>query len=58
MYDASENQKKFVREFKRRKAKVSFLRLFIFLALLTVWEISARYGLIDEFILNCPSAMA
>lgn len=58
MYDASENQKKFVREFKRRKAKVSFLRLFIFLALLTVWEISARYGLIDEFIFSCPSAMA
>ena len=58
MFEVSSNQKNFVKSVKRRKAKVSFLRLFILIAFLAVWEFSAKYGLIDEFIFSCPSAMA
>lgn len=58
MCKASTNQEKFVKAFKRRKTLVSFLRIFILAAFLALWEITARCGVIDEFIFSCPSAMA
>ena len=57
MCKVSPNQENFVKTVKRRKAKVSFLRLFILIAFLVIWEVSAKCGLIDEFIFSCPSSM-
>ena len=55
MPEASYHQKQYIRHRKREKKLVIFLRIFILLLFLVLWEISARTGLIDSFIFSSPS---
>lgn len=57
MHDISAKQAEFLRTYNKRKQTVSFFRLFILLAFLAIWEISAKTGVIDEFIFSCPSSI-
>lgn len=47
----------YIAEHKKRERKVVFFRFFILVVFLAVWELSAKTGVIDEFIFSCPSAM-
>ena len=54
MPEASYYQQQYIRRQKREKKFVSFLRIFVLLFFLALWEISARTGLIDSFIFSSP----
>ena len=54
MPEASYYQQQYIRRQKREKKFVSFLRIFVLLLFLALWEISARTGLIDSFIFSSP----
>jgi len=41
-----------------RKARVTFIRLFLALSLIALWEIASRYGVIDGFYWSRPSEIA
>ena len=51
-------QEQYRQQQKRRKYRVHFLRLFLFILFLALWEISARTGLIDSVIFSSPSQIA
>ena len=55
MPEASYHQQQYLRHQKREKKLVTFLRIFILLLFLVLWEISARTGLIDSFIFSSPT---
>ena len=55
MVKESAGQRAFVRAFKRRAHFVTFMRWGILAALLLVWEVLARLGIIDAFLLSSPS---
>ena len=55
MSEISYHQQQYIRHQKREKKLVLFLRIFILLFFLVLWEISARTGLIDSFIFSSPS---
>ena len=55
MSEISYHQQQYIRHQKREKKLVLFLRIFILLLFLVLWEISARTGLIDSFIFSSPS---
>ena len=55
MSEISYHQQQYIRHQKREKKLVLFLRIFILLFFLVLWEISARIGLIDSFIFSSPS---
>ena len=54
MSEISYHQQQYIRHQKREKKLVLFLRIFILLLFLVLWEISARTGLIDSFIFSSP----
>ena len=54
MSEISYHQQQYIRHQKREKKLVLFLRIFILLFFLVLWEISARTGLIDSFIFSSP----
>ena len=54
MSEISYHQQQYIRHQKREKKLVLFLRIFILLFFLVLWEISARIGLIDSFIFSSP----
>lgn len=48
-------QRRYLTRRRRDKRLISFLRIFIFLAFVAVWEISTRTGAVDSFIFSSPS---
>jgi NitT/TauT family transport system permease protein len=48
----------YLRSRKRRKTAVRLLQLFLLLFFLGLWELSARLGWIDAFVVSCPSRVA
>ena len=54
MPESSYYQQQYICRQKREKKFISFLRIFILLLFLILWEISARAGLIDSFIFSSP----
>lgn len=55
MAEPSLAQQSFLEQRKRRLRAITFARIFIFLAFLLIWEMSARLHLIDAFIFSSPS---
>lgn len=55
MAEPSLAQQSFLEQRKRRLRAISFARIFIFLLFLLVWEMSARFHLIDAFIFSSPT---
>lgn len=49
---------KYLTKRKRNAAAVIFFRIFILIALISVWEITARAGIIDAFVFSSPSRVA
>ena len=58
MSEISYHQQQYIRHQKREKKLVLFLRIFILLLFLVLWEISARTGLIDSFIFTASAVCA
>ncbi|MCD8036363.1 MAG: ABC transporter permease [Clostridiales bacterium] len=57
MHEVSLEQQEYMAERKKRKQKVVFFRFFILAVFWGVWEISAKTGIVDEFIFSSPSSM-
>ncbi|MDY4081881.1 MAG: ABC transporter permease [Candidatus Metalachnospira sp.] len=57
MYSVSAKQEDYIKSYRKRERTVGFFRFFILVAFLALWEVTAKTGLIDEFIFSCPSAM-
>lgn len=55
MAEPSLAQQSFLEQRKRRLRAITLARIFIFLAFLLIWEMSARLHLIDAFIFSSPS---
>ncbi|MCI8374203.1 MAG: ABC transporter permease [Lachnospiraceae bacterium] len=55
MAEPSLAQQSFLEQRRRRLRAISFARIFIFLLFLLVWEMSARFHLIDAFIFSSPT---
>ena len=53
----SEKQKLYLIELKRHKQKIHFLRTFLFLGFLILWEIAGRVGFINTFFFSTPCKM-
>ena len=52
---ASPEHERFLSSVKRADRRVTFFRYFILIAALALWELSARMGWIDAFIMSSPS---
>lgn len=50
-------QQEFIKQQKKRRRLISISRIFLLFLLLILWEVSARTGLIDDFIFSSPSRM-
>ena len=48
-------QQEFLAARKRRRKLISLLRVLVLFAFLALWELSARLGLINDFIFSSPS---
>lgn len=55
MDNSSLKQKEFIRINLRRKRIITLIRLLILAAFIGAWELSARFGVIDDFIFSSPS---
>ncbi len=55
MAEPSLAQQSFLEQRRRRLRAITLARIFIFLAFLLIWEMSARLHLIDAFIFSSPS---
>lgn len=55
MPEPSVKQKNYIKMQKKKRRTVIFMRLFLFLFFLTLWEIAADFGWIDSFIFSSPS---
>lgn len=55
MSEISKNQQDYVTAFYREKKFITMGRIGILIAFIAIWEISARFGLIDSFIFASPS---
>lgn len=55
MAQISPAQRRYLIRQKRDKRLVEFLRFFIFVAFIGVWEITTRTGVVDSFIFSSPS---
>ena len=53
----SEKQLEFVNSHKKKENRIKFFRFFILIFTAFIWEVSAKTGLIDEFIFSSPSAI-
>ncbi len=51
----SENQKKFIRNYKRRKILILICQISIAFIFLLIWELLAKFNLINTFITSYPS---
>ena len=51
----SNRQKEFIKNHKRHHHRITFARLFIFVAFLILWEVSAKLSWIDSFFFSSPS---
>ena len=51
----SAQRKAWLKKRRARRIAVSVTRVLLLAGFLLVWELSARYGLIDPFIMSCPS---
>lgn len=51
----SEEQRIYLSTIRRRKLEVNFIRVFILAAFIIVWELCARFGIINDFIFSSPS---
>lgn len=49
---------KYLAKRKRNAVTVVFFRIFILVAMIAVWEITARLGIIDAFVFSSPSRVA
>ena len=56
MTKPSESQKNYIRTVRRRRRTVQFMRLFLFLFFVILWEVAAEFSWIDSFIFSSPSA--
>ena len=52
MIPDSSAQQSFLRKHKKRQQFIRLMRLAVFLVFLLLWEVSARLGFIDSFILD------
>lgn len=48
-------QQEFLAARKRRRKLIALLRVLVLFAFLALWELSARLGLINDFIFSSPS---
>ena len=55
MPEPSVKQKNYIKMKKKKRRTVIFMRLFLFLFFLALWEIAADFGWIDSFIFSSPS---
>ena len=51
-------QEEYLHQRKMRKIRITVLRLLLLLLLLGVWELTARLGILNDFIFSSPSRMA
>lgn len=51
----SEAHRQYLHDLRRRRELIGFGRTFIFVLLIAVWELGARYGWINPFIFSSPS---
>lgn len=51
----SDKQKNYLRKIKRNKIFIRFTQIFILISLLLVWELLAKYEIINSFITSSPS---
>ena len=51
-------QQKYLYRLKRRKLEIQALRVLLLLLLLGAWELTARLGILNDFIFSSPSRMA
>ena len=58
MTKPSESQKNYIRTVKRRRRTVQFMRLFLFLFFVVLWEVAAEFSWIDSFIFSSPLRIA
>lgn len=58
MSDSSPAQKKYLARKKHERQLITFARILLFAGFLVLWELSARYGLIDSFIFSSPTRIA
>lgn len=55
MSSPSLSQQEYLKSLKRHKRFVVNARILLFLAFILLWELSARFGLIDSFIFSSPA---
>ena len=58
MTKPSESQKNYIRTVRRRRRTVQFMRLFLFLFFVVLWEVAAEFSWIDSFIFSSPLRIA
>ena len=58
MTKPSESQKNYIRTVRRRRRTVQFMRLFLFLFFVILWEVAAEFSWIDSFIFSIPLRIA
>lgn len=51
----SEEHKKYLKKLKKEKFFIIFFRIFIIIFLLLIWEILARFNIINTFLMSSPS---
>ena len=51
----SDKQKNYLKKIKRNKIFIRFTQIFILISLLLVWELLAKYEIINSFITSSPS---
>lgn len=57
MINNSLEHEKFIKKIKKEKREVTFVRIFILVALFAFWQIAGDTGLIDPFLTSTPSRM-
>lgn len=55
MSNVSQNQLAFLKSQRKHRLIVNYSRVFVFVAFLLIWELTARFGIIDSFIFSSPS---
>lgn len=55
MNNVSKNQLLFLKKQKQHRNFVKLTRIFVFVAFLLLWELTAHFGIIDSFIFSSPS---
>jgi len=51
----SKSQKEFLKNYKRKRFLTRFIQIFIGVMFIVLWELLARFNLINTFITSCPS---